>query len=197
MTKKKSEKGLGSGGLRAYSKGAEEKYIGMRAGFSSTFYLNEVLDQMLLMALRAEYRDEKELQALLKLSGHWNALRLSFKLSATKADMQRYFQMAQKMRYDRKYPLSKSEAAARFLTGKPPKKISRARPSEFKAKPTTPYIPRRGSSKGKVKVIMRGGQKTVKEFEKFIRALFSLQPDQKRRAHMPSLTRTISKTIDK
>ena len=33
------------------------------------------------------------------------------------------------------------------------------------------------------------------EFEKFIKALFSLQPD-KRKAHMPSVHRTISKIIE-
>ena len=197
MANKKTERGLGSKGLRAYSPEAEAKYIGMRAGFSSKFYLNEVLDQMLFMALQKEYRNEKELEGLLKLSGHINALRLSFKLTATREDMKRYYMMAQKARYDRKYPLTKSEAATRFLTGKTPRKISRSRPSEFKAKPTTPYIPRRGSSKGKVKVIMRGADKTVKQFDKFIRALFSLQPGKKhRKAHMPTLKRTVTKTFE-
>ena len=197
MSKKKTEKGLGSKGLRAYSPEAEAKYIGLRGGFSSKFYLNEVLDQQLLMALGKEYRNEKELEALLKLSGHIGALRLSFRLTATKEDMQKYYSMAQKMRYDRKYPLSKAEATTRFLTGKPPRKISRARPAEFKAKPTTPYVPRKGSSRGKLKVKMTGAVKSVKQFDKFIRALFSLQPGKKhRKAHMPSLKRTISKTFE-
>ena len=198
MSKKKTERGLGSKGLRAYSPEAEAKYIGLRGGFSSKFYLNEVLDQMLFMALQKEYRNEKELEALLKLAGHLGALRLSFRLTATKEDMQRYYAMAQKARYDRKYPLSKAEATTRFLTGKSPRPVSRSRPTEFKAKPTTPYVPRRGSSRGKLKVKMTGAVKTVKEFDKFIRKLFSLQPGKKhRKAHMPSLTRTISKTFDK
>ena len=58
MSKKKTERGLGSKGLRAYSPEAEAKYIGLRGVFSSKFYLNEVLDQMLFMALQKEYRNE-------------------------------------------------------------------------------------------------------------------------------------------
>ncbi|MBP65495.1 MAG: hypothetical protein CL727_07000 [Chloroflexi bacterium] len=196
MANKNTEKGLGSKGLRAYSPGAEVKYIGIRAGSSKTFYLNEVLDQMLLMALQKEYRNEQELEALLKLSGHINALRLSFKLTATKEDMARYYMMAQKNRYDKKFGLSKPDAAARFLTGKQPRAVSRIRPGEFKAKPDTPYYPRPGSSRGKVKVIMSGAVNTVRTFDKFIRALFSLQPGKGRKAHMPSLERTITKTFD-
>jgi|TARA_B100001964_G_C13944711_1_gene470575 hypothetical protein len=191
MANKKTEKGLGSSGLRAYSPEAEAKYIFLRGGFSSKFYLNEVLDQMLFAALQKEYRNEQELEALLKLSGHINALRLSFKLTATQEDMKRYYMMSQKMRYDRKYPLTKAEAATRFATGKKPRPISRIRPSEFKAKPGTPFVGRPGSSKGKVKVIMSGAVKTVKSFDQFIRALFSLQPGKSRAAHMPSLKRTI------
>jgi len=190
------EKGLGSSGLRAYSPEAEAKYIFLRGGFSSKFYLNEVLDQMLFAALQKEYANQQELEALLKLSGHINALRLSFKLTATKEDMARYYMMAQKNRYDKKFGLSKPDAAARFLTGKQPRAVSRIRPGEFKAKPDTPYYPRPGSSRGKVKVIMSGAVNTVRTFDKFIRALFSLQPGKGRKAHMPSLERTITKTFD-
>ena len=107
MANKNTEKGLGSKGLRAYSPGAEVKYIGIRAGSSKTFYLNEVLDQMLLMALQKEYRNEQELEAILQLIGHMNALRLSFRLTATQEDMKRYYMMAQKNRYDKKFGLSK------------------------------------------------------------------------------------------
>ena len=140
MANKKTEKGLGSGGLRAYSEKAEGKYIGIRAGSSKTFYLNEVLDQMLFMALQKEYRNEQELEAILQLSRHMNALRLSFRLTATKEDMQRYYMMAQQNRYDKKFGLTKAEAVARFATGKKPRSISRTRPSEFKAKSSTPFI---------------------------------------------------------
>ena len=188
-----------TGGVRAYSPEAEAKYIGIRAGMSRTkFYLNEVLDQQLFMHLQKEYGNQTELDAILKLTGHLNALRLSFRLSATKADMAKYMQMAEKMRYDKAYPLTKAEAVARFATGKDnpfPKPVSRARPGEFKAKPTTPYYPRPGSSKGKVATRVRGGVKTLKEFEKFIRALFSLQPDQRRHPNI-GVKRTISKIIE-
>jgi hypothetical protein len=110
--------------------------------------------------------------------------------------MKRYYMMSQKMRYDRKYPLTKAEAATRFMTGKNPRPVSRIRPGEFMAKPGTKFVARPGSSKGKVKVIMKGAAKTVKSFDQFIRALFSLQPGKSRAAHMPSLERTISKTFD-
>ena len=109
MANKNTEKGLGSKGLRAYSPGAEAKYIFLRGGFSSKFYLNEVLDQMLFAALQKEYRNEQELEAILQLSGHMNALRLSFRLTATQEDMKRYYMMAQQNRYDKKFGLSKPD----------------------------------------------------------------------------------------
>ena len=110
--------------------------------------------------------------------------------------MMRYYAMANKARYDKKFGLTKAEAVARFATGKTPRPVSRARPGEFRANPKTPIRPRPGSSKGKVKTIVRGGRKTLGEFEKFIKALFSMQPDG-RKAHMPTVKRTISKIIDK
>ena len=195
MANKKTERGLGASGLRAYSPAAEAKYIGIRGGLSRTFYLNEVLDQQLFMHLQKEYGNVSEIKAILKLTGRLEALRLGFKLTATKKDMMRYYALAEKARYDRKYGLTQVEAVARFATGKIPKKISRSRPSEFKAKPNTPYKPRIGSSKGKVKTIVRGGKPTLQALEKFIKALFSMQPDG-RKAHMPTVRRTISKIID-
>ena len=54
--------------------------------------------------------------------------------------MQRYYMMAQQNRYDKKFGLTKAEAVARFATGKKPRSISRTRPSEFKAKSSTPFI---------------------------------------------------------
>ncbi len=39
MANKNTEKGLGSKGLRAYSPGAEVKYIGIRAGSSKTIQI--------------------------------------------------------------------------------------------------------------------------------------------------------------
>ena len=182
--------------LRAYSPEAEAKYIGIRGGMSRKFYLNEVLDQQLFMHLQKEYGNQAEMEAILKLTGHLGALRLSFRLTATKEDMMRYYAMANKARYDKKFGLTKAEAVARFATGKTPRPVSRARPGEFRANPKTPIRPRPGSSKGKVKTIVRGGRKTLGEFEKFIKALFSMQPDG-RKAHMPTVKRTISKIIDK
>jgi hypothetical protein len=186
-----------TGGVRAYSPEAQAKYIGIRGGMSRKLWLNEVLDQQLFMHLQREYGNQAELESILKLSGRLGALRLGFKLTATKEDMQRYYGMAERARYDKKFALTKAEAVARFATGKdnPPRPVSRARPGEFMANPKTPYRPRPGSSKGKVKTIVRGGRKTLGEFEKFIKALFSMQPG-KRKAHMPTVRRTISKIID-
>jgi len=184
-----------TGGVRAYSPEAEAKYIGIKGGMSRKLWLNEVLDQQLFMHLQKEYGNQAEMEAILKLTGHLGALRLSFRLTATKEDMMRYYAMANKARYDKKFGLTKAEAVARFATGKTPRPVSRARPGEFMANPKTPYRPRPGSSKGKVKTIVRGGRKTLGEFEKFIKALFSMQPG-KRKAHMPTVRRTISKIID-
>ena len=160
--------------LRAYSPEAEAKYIGIYAGSSRTFYLNEVFDQQLFMHLQDEYANKAEMLAHLKLTGRLNALRTSFRLTATQADMQRYFALAEKMRYDRFYGLTKAEAVARWASGKRPTSISRSRSPEMMAKKGTPIRFRVGSSKGKVKTIMRGAVKVQKDLDGLIKALFSL-----------------------
>jgi|TARA_B100000315_G_scaffold252111_1_gene288195 hypothetical protein len=160
--------------LRAYSPEAEAKYIGIYGGSARTYYLNEVFDQQLFMHLQDEYSNKAEMLAHLKLTGMLGAFRTGFRLSATKADMQRYYALAEKMRYDRLFGLSKAEAVARWASGKKPTSISRARSAEMMAKKGTPIRFRVGSSKGKVKTIMRGAVKTQKSLDEFIKALFSL-----------------------
>ena len=54
------------------------------------------------------------------------------------------------------------------------KAISIRRPSEFAAKPTTPYFPRRGSSAGKVGTEIRGDAQVERDFRKLMETLFSL-----------------------
>ena len=171
---------------------AREKYIGIRAGFSNNIYLDEVLDQQFRMHLAKEYRNEPETEALLKLSGMLEALKKNFVYTRGKEDMKRFMKLAMNLRLDKKKGLSKAEASARFLSGKQPKPISNEIPTFFKAKPTTPYIPRPGSSAGKVKTTQTGAVKTQKAFEKLLLQLFSLGD----KLPKPKVTRQISKTID-
>ena len=49
----------------------------------------------------------------------------------------RWFALAEKSKWDRKYGLTKEDAIARWFTGKTPKVIQTRRPSEFMAKRTT------------------------------------------------------------
>ena len=51
----------------------------------------------------------------------------------------RWFALAEKSKWDRKYGLTKEDAIARWFTGKTPKVIQTRRPSEFMAKRTTRY----------------------------------------------------------
>ena len=54
------------------------------------------------------------------------------------------------------------------------KSISRLRSAEMMAKKGAPLRFRPGSSRGKVKTIMKGAVKVQKDFDEFIRALFSM-----------------------
>ena len=180
--------------FRAYSEEAEAKYIGIYGGSSRKFYLNEVFDQQLFMHLQPEYANKAEMLAHLKLTGRLGAFKTSFRLTATKADMQRYYALAEKMRYDRAFGLTKPEAVARWASGKKPVGIRRSRSPEMRAKKGTPIRYRPGSSKGKVKTIMRGAVKTQKALDKFINALFSLG---ERKGGKPQFNvhRTVTKTM--
>ncbi len=191
MKKKKST-------LRAHSRKAELKYTGLRSGFSDSIFMDETLDKMLKMALDEEYRNNPETMSLLKISGIIKAVDKRVKWLATKQDMRRFFQLAEQLRYDRKYPLTKAEAASRFITGKQPRKIADKRPTYFNAKPGTPYTPRPGSSKGKLKVVQKGAVKTEQALRKFFQSIFMMgDKTNKQQAKMKSigLTRSITKKI--
>ena len=75
-------------------------------------------------------------------------------------DMQRWqFSLAKKSRQDKKYPLTRQQASARFVTGKQPKKIKYIRPQSYQAKPSSRYYPKRGSSEGKIKTQIIGAKR--------------------------------------
>jgi hypothetical protein len=180
--------------LRAYSPEAEAKYIGIFAGSSRSFYLNEVFDQQLYMHLQDEYANKAEMLALLKISGRLQAMKTAFRLTATKADMQRYFALAEKMRYDKGFGLTKAEGVARFVSGKNPRRISRARAPEMMAKKGSPLRFRPGSSKGKVKTIIKGAVKVQKDLDGLIKALFSMGETKGGKPQF-NVHRTVSQTV--
>jgi hypothetical protein len=185
-------------GRRAYSDDAELKYRGIRAGLSPmTFYMGRVLDQQLKMHLGDKYRNEAETEATLKLTGYLQALKTSIKLTATRADMQKFYRLAEKMRWDKGFALSREDAVANLFSRgfKKPKAIKLgSRPAEFRAKPTTPYTPRPGSSKGKIGTKQVGARRVQQNFDKLLKALFSI--GGKFNKPKVSVRRTIQKTLN-
>ena len=153
---------------------AEEKYISLRAGFSPRKRFDEVFDMMVSTHLRDEYVDNAQFNALLALTGKIEAVRSQMFWKATRADMQRYFQFAEKQRYDKKFKLTRREAGTRWLTGKQPKKIDYKRPQSFQAKRTSQYYPHPGSSAGKIKTKIIGAKRVDKAFADMIKAIFSI-----------------------
>ena len=153
---------------------AEEKYIALRTGFSPRRRFDEVFDMMLSTHLRDEYVNNAQFNALLSLTGKIEAVRSQMFWRATRAQMQKYFALAEKSRYDKKFNLTRKEAATRWLTGKQPKKIKYIRPKSYQAKPTSQYYPRPGSSAGKIKTNIVGANRVNKAFGEMIRAIFSI-----------------------
>ena len=88
--------------------------------------------------------------------------------------MQRYFQFAEKQRWDKKWKFKRREAVTRFTTGKQPKKIKYIRPKEYYAKPTSQYYPKSGSSEGKIATKIIGAKRVDKAFTDMIEAIFSI-----------------------
>ena len=66
------------------------------------------------------------------------------------------------------------EAAARFLTGKTPKKIKYIRPQSYQAKQSSQYYPKPGSSEGKIETKIIGAKRVDKAFADMIKAIFSI-----------------------
>ena len=184
--------------LRAYSSRAELKYTGLRSLFSDMYYMDETFDKMLKMALLDEYRNNPETTATLNITGLLEAIDKIIIWYATRADRVKFFKLAQQLRWDKKFMLTKEEAVARFVSGKQPRKIVNLRPSYFMAKPDTPYTPRRGSSAGKLRTKQIGARRVERDFRRMMEAIFSigdgLRKGQKKRAKMPnvSISRYIS-----
>ena len=101
---------------------AKEKYIALRTGFSPRRRFDAVFDMWISTHLRDEYVNNSQFNALLSLTGKIEAVRSQMFWRATRADMQRYFRFAEKQRWDKKFKLTRKEAATRWLTGKQPKK---------------------------------------------------------------------------
>lgn len=179
-------------GLRAYSSRAELKYTGLRSLFSDMMFVDETWDKTLKTALLEEYRNNPETEATLNITGLLDAIDSRLKWYATRADMVKFFNLAQQLRHDKKFMLTKEEAVARFFTGKQPRKIVNIRPTYFMAKSDTPYTPRRGSSVGKLKTRQIGARRVERDFRKMMEAIFSitdgLRQYTKKRAKMPKIS---------
>tara|TARA_B100000315_G_scaffold216641_1_gene216665 strand:- start:380 stop:724 length:345 start_codon:yes stop_codon:yes gene_type:complete len=93
---------------------------------------------------------------------------------ATRADMQRYFNFAEKQKWNKKFKLTRREAVTRFATGKNPKKITYIRPREYFAKPSSQYYPKPGSSEGKIETKIIGAKRVDKAFADMMKAIFSI-----------------------
>jgi len=166
------EKGLGS---RAYSPQAEGKYRAIRSGMSKTaMYLGEVRANALKTHLAKEYRNPAETEALLKISGMLGSLKKTRVWTATKEQSVKWFMEAERLRWDKKFGLSKQDAMSRYALGGKPKPINLGkRPTEMMAKKGTPYKPKVGSSAGKIKTIQRGATKVSKDLADMFRSIFN------------------------
>ncbi len=153
---------------------AEEKYISLRTGLSPRKRFDEAFDMLLSTHLRGEYVDNSQFNAILSLTGKIDAVRSQMLWRATRADMQRYFAFSEKQKWNKKFKLTRREAAARFLTGKTPKKIKYIRPQSYQAKPSSQYYPKPGSSEGKIKTKIIGAKRVDKAFADMIKAIFSI-----------------------
>ena len=153
---------------------AEEKYISLRTGLSPRKRFDEAFDMMLSTHLRGEYVDNSQFNSLIQLTGKIEATRSQMLWRATRADMQRYFAFSEKQKWNKKFKLTRREAAARFATGKNPKKIKYIRPKEFYAKQSSQYYPKPGSSEGKIKTKIIGAKRVDKAFADMIKAIFSI-----------------------
>jgi len=153
---------------------AEEKYISLRTGLSPRKRFDEAFDMMVSTHMRSEYVDNSQFNAILSLTGKIDAVRSQMFWRATRAEMQKYFALAEKHRWDKKFNLTRREAAARFATGKNPKKIKYIRPKEYYAKQSSQYYPKPGSSEGKIKTKIIGAKRVDKAFADMIKAIFSI-----------------------
>jgi len=153
---------------------AEEKYISLRTGLSPRKRFDEAFDMMVSTHMRSEYVDNSQFNAILSLTGKIDAVRSQMFWRATRADMKRYFALAEKHRWDKKFNLTRREASTRFLTGKNPKKIKYIRPKEYYAKQSSQYYPKPGSSEGKIKTKIIGAKRVDKAFADMIKAIFSI-----------------------
>ncbi len=124
--------------------------------------------------MRSEYVDNSQFNSLIQLTGKIEATRSQMLWRATRADMQRYFAFSEKQKWNKKFKLTRREAAARFLSGKQPKKIKYIRPKEFYAKQSSQYYPKPGSSEGKIKTKIIGAKRVDKAFADMMKAIFSI-----------------------
>ena len=172
--KKKNKKNIT--GMRAHSELAEFLYQNIRSGMSRSNYLfGEVFAKRVRTHLNKRYRNEAETEALLKLQGGLKLLTRIGRFTRTKSQAEAFWFQAEQERYDKKGGLTKEDAATAFLLARQPRRISALpRPTEFKADPSTPYYPRRGSSRGKVKTIQKGAVTTNKAFREFVDSLLRL-----------------------
>ena len=152
---------------------------------------------MLKSFLSPHLRNEKESVALMKLSGYVNVLKKALRFTATRADMKRFFNLAEKERFD-KIIGNRADAIARFVTDKKLARVSTDIPPAFLAKPGTPYTPKPGSSAGKQETIQKGAVKVERAFRNMIRSLFSIGGGfnkQKANKFAKTISTSFTKTI--
>ena len=181
-------------GMRAHSELAEFLYQSIRSGMSRSNYLfGEVFAKRVRTHLNKRYRNEAEIEALLKLQGGLKLLTKIGRFTQTKGQARAFWHQAEQERYDKKRGLTKEDAATAFLLDRQPRKISALpRPTEMEAKPTTPYYARRGSSRGKVLTQMKGAVQTNKAFEDFVNSLIKLGSSTKDKV---KVKRTITQSM--
>ena len=180
-------------------KNNEYKYRTIRRGSANSLILDSVWAEQLKTHLRKDYRNEKETEATLELTGLLSVFERNFKFMATREDYKRMISMNQRLRWDKK-GLSKEDAVASlFVDGNPRHIRLGGRPSDLMAKKNYPYYkPRAGSSIGKISTKQIGAQKVVKDLQAMLKGLFTMGDKINKKAKMPkvNVARTISKSLD-
>jgi len=179
----------------------EFKYRTIRRGVGHGLILDRVWAEQLKTHLGEQYRNNRETEATLKLTGLLEMFERNFRFMATREDYRKMIAKSEKLRWDKGFGLSKEDAVARFFESGKKQKISLSpRPSDLRATQDYPnYVPRTGSSIGKIHTRQIGADRVLKDFKKMLEAIFSIGDGAKKRANMPKLnvSRTVSKTIGK
>jgi|TARA_B110000967_G_C18827675_1_gene532271 hypothetical protein len=180
---------------RRVSTDNEYKYRTIRRGSANSLILDEVWEQQLKTHLGEGYRNEKETEATMELTGLLDVFKRNYKFMATREDYRRMISLSQRARWDKKGLTKEDAMASLFVDGNPRHIRLGSRPNDLVAKSTKGYVPRPGSSHGKISTKQIGAQRVVKDFKKLLLTIFSIGNGKGAKIPKMNVERTISKNL--